>query len=248
MNSLSDLQNLEGRVALVTGGAGHIGRAACDALRELGAKVWTLDRADADLVCNLADLSAVQGAAEQVMSEGALDIIIHAAAFVGTSQLPGWAAPIEEQDPRCWDEVLRVNVSSLFTLAQTARPKLAERGYGSIVAIGSIYGQVGPDMSLYEGTSMANPVGYGVTKGGLIQLVRYLATTYAPHVRANLVTPGGVFRGQPESFVSKYEKRTPLGRMATEEDMKGAIAFFASDLSRYVTGQDLAVDGGWTAW
>ena len=95
---------------------------------------------------------------------------------------------------------------------------------------------------------MANPMAYGASKGGLLQLVRYLATTLAPRVRVNAISPGGVERGQPAAFVERYTARTPLGRMATEEDVKGAVAFLASDLSAYVTGHNLVIDGGWTTW
>ena len=95
---------------------------------------------------------------------------------------------------------------------------------------------------------MTNPAGYGASKGGLLQLTRYLATVFAPKIRVNAITPGGIWRGQPEIFVNRYEKRTPLGRMGMEEDFKGAVAYLASDLSTYVTGQNLVVDGGWTAW
>jgi NAD(P)-dependent dehydrogenase (short-subunit alcohol dehydrogenase family) len=95
---------------------------------------------------------------------------------------------------------------------------------------------------------MANPAAYAASKGGLIQLTRWMATTLAPNVRVNAISPGGVARGQPQSFVDAYEKRTPLGRMATENDFRGAIAYLASDMSAYVTGQVLAVDGGWGAW
>jgi NAD(P)-dependent dehydrogenase (short-subunit alcohol dehydrogenase family) len=95
---------------------------------------------------------------------------------------------------------------------------------------------------------MANPAAYGVSKSGLLQLTRYLATTLGPSIRANAITPGGVWRNQPDAFHQRYVKRTPLARMATEEDMKGAAAYLASDLSRYVTGHNLVVDGGWTAW
>ncbi len=112
----------------------------------------------------------------------------------------------------------------------------------------SIYGMVGPDFSLYAGTSMGNPAAYAASKGGLLQLTRYLATALAPRVRVNAITPGGIVRGQPPAFIERYVAKTPLGRMATEEDFKGAIAYLASDLSRYVTGQNLVVDGGWTAW
>ena len=95
---------------------------------------------------------------------------------------------------------------------------------------------------------MANPVGYGASKGGILQLTRYLATELAPSVRVNSISPGGVSRGQPKQFQERYVSKTPLGRMATEEDLKGAVAYLASDLSRYVTGHNLVVDGGWTAW
>jgi len=95
---------------------------------------------------------------------------------------------------------------------------------------------------------MANPSGYGASKGGLLQLMRHLATVLAPEVRVNAISPGGVWRQQPEAFHDRYRARTPLGRMATEEDLKGAAAYLASDLSSYVTGHNLIVDGGWTAW
>ena len=119
---------------------------------------------------------------------------------------------------------------------------------GSIILFGSTYGVVGPDMRLYDGTDMANPAGYAASKGGVIQLARHLATLLAPKIRVNAITPGGVSRGQPESFVRQYTARTPMGRMATENDLKGAVAYLASDMSAYVTGHNLVVDGGWTAW
>ncbi|MBT5470444.1 MAG: SDR family oxidoreductase, partial [Nitrospina sp.] len=102
--------------------------------------------------------------------------------------------------------------------------------------------------NLYEGTSMSNPAAYGVSKGGLIQFTRWLATTIAPNVRVNAISPGGVFRNQPESFVRRYEAKTPLKRMAIEDDFRGVVAYLASDLSKYVTGQNFSVDGGWGAW
>ena len=104
-------------------------------------------------------------------------------------------------------------------------------------------------MSLYDDTAMGNPAAYGASKGGLIQLTRYLATVLGPdNIRVNCISPGGIARGQDEKFVARYEARTPLKRMGTEEDMKGTILYLASDLSAYVTGQNLLVDGGWTAW
>ena len=107
---------------------------------------------------------------------------------------------------------------------------------------------MGPDWGLYDDTAMGNPAAYAASKGGLLSLTRWLATTLAPRVRVNSVTPGGVFRDTAEPFLSRYVARTPLARMATEEDVIGAVAYLASDLSAYVTGHNLVVDGGWTAW
>ena len=127
-------------------------------------------------------------------------------------------------------------------------PALRASGHGSIIHISSLYGVVGPDMRLYEDTAMGNPAAYGASKGGLIQLNRWLSTVLAPEIRVNAISPGGLWRGQPEAFVGRYVARTPLGRMGTEEDFKGAAAFLASDASAYITGQNLVVDGGFTAW
>jgi len=160
--------------------------------------------------------------------------------------MPGWSVPFAEQSVEAWDEAMRVNVTSAFVLVQEARIALQASRHGSVVLFGSIYGRVGPDPDLYAGTGLANPVAYGVSKGGLQQLMRYLAAELAPSVRVNAISPGGVERGQPVEFRRRYEQRTPLGRMATEADLKGAIAFLASDLSAYVTGHELVVDGGWT--
>ncbi len=248
---LPELGDLSGRRALVAGGAGQLGRVCVETLAELGAAVAVVDlSADADGIrADLADehetRRAVREAAERL---GGLDVLVHCAALVGQDELPGWSVPFEEQTVDAWEAALRVNLTSAFVLVHEAREQLGVSGYSSVILFGSIYGVVGPDGSLYEGTGMANPTAYGASKGGLLQLVRYLATTLAPRVRVNAISPGGVERGQPAAFVERYRARTPLGRMATEEDVKGALAYLASDLSAYVTGHNLVVDGGWTAW
>jgi NAD(P)-dependent dehydrogenase (short-subunit alcohol dehydrogenase family) len=267
MRTLKQLMDLQGRVALITGGAGHIGSVIGEGLAELGASVAVLDihkeaaettavRIAQDynvktmgLAVDLTDMSAVQSAPGKVSEKlGRLDVVIHSAAYGGDTKFPGWAVPFDQQTTEAWDRALRVNLTSAFALAQAARPPLSDSGHGSIVFISSIYGLVGPDMSLYDGTSMANPAGYGASKGGLLQLMRYLATVLAPQIRVNAISPGGVWRKQPEAFHDRYRARTPLDRMATEEDLKGAAAYLSSDLSSYVTGHNLVVDGGWTAW
>lgn len=263
MRALRELMELTGRKALLTGGAGHLGRACAEALLELGASVAILDQ-DSDacrtcaaelganavaLSCDLADETATRAAVQTALRTfGGLDILVHCAAYVGTTQAQGWAVPFERQEVAAWDAALRVNLTAAFVLAQEAREALAMSGHGSIILFSSIYGVTGPDLGLYEGTSMVNPAGYGASKAGLLQLARHLATTLAPRIRVNAISPGGVWRGQPQAFRERYEARTPLKRMAVEEDVKGAVAYLASDLSAYVTGHNLLVDGGWTAW
>jgi len=259
--------DLTGRNALITGGAGFIALALEESLCELGANIIIADL-DYDACINrtkylrdkgngrveplridlLDEKKTRSSAKESVMLFGGLDIFIHCAAYVGTTDLKGWAAPFEKQELSAWDAAMRVNLSSAFVIAQELSNDLAASGHGSIILLSSIYGMVGPDMSLYKDTNMANAAGYNASKAGILQLMRYLATVLAPKIRVNAITPGGVWRNQPEIFHERYKKRTPLNRMATEEDFKGAVAYLASDLSSYVTGHNLVVDGGWTAW
>ncbi len=265
--SVRSLMNLRGRRALIAGGAGHIGRAVCETLVELGAKVVVLDvdaagcarsarrlnrsrpGAAFPLSCDLSDEAATRAAVREAARRlRGLDILVHAAAYVGTSRVPGWAVPFRRQTTEAFEKALRLNLTSAFILTQEAAEELRRSGRGSVIFIGSIYGFLGPDFGLYSGTSMANPAGYGASKGGLLQTARYLATQLAPDVRVNSISPGGVWRGQPKVFVDRYSRKTPLGRMAAEEDLKGAAAYLASDLSAYVTGQNLVVDGGFSAW
>lgn len=265
MRDLKTLMDMTGRRALITGGAGHLGRTMADSLAELGTEVLLVDlpgapiKAVADeiaerrgttvtaLDCDLEDTDARTALVDRV-APGGLSVLVNNAAFVGTSGLTGWTEPFEGQSVATWRRALEVNLTAGFHLCQLFAPVLKDSPGGSIINIASIYGQWGPDYALYEGTAMANPAAYGASKGGLIQFTRWLSTTLAPQVRANVISPGGVARGQPKSFVERYSARTPLRRMATEEDFRGAIAYLASDLSAYVTGQVLDVDGGWGAW
>ena len=266
MTNLRTLMDLRGRRALITGACGGLGRKMAETLGEMGADLVLVDLRLADLralsselsgrhgvavqseVCDLEHEDQRRALAERVLAAGGLNVLVNNAAFVGTSGLTGWAEPFSGQSVETWRRALEVNLTSVFHLSQLFAPALADAAGGNIVNIASIYGEHGPDWSLYAGTAMANPAAYGASKGGVIQLTRWLSTTLAPKVRVNAISPGGVARGQPESFVERYVARTPLKRMATEADFSGAIAYLASDLSGYVTGQVLAVDGGWGAW
>ena len=267
MKRISELMSLKGRVAVITGGAGHIGSAMAEALAELGANIVIVDISleSCSLVCekiskdynvNTLPLAADLAHEDQIRlipqhvtdKFNSLDILVNCAAFVGTSNLQGWVAPFEEQSADTWKRALDVNLTAPFVLTQACTPALKESGNGSVINVASIYGIQGPDMRLYEGTSMGNPAAYAASKGGLLQLTRWLATVLAPDVRVNAITPGGIWRNQPDVFHERYVERTPLKRMAGEEDLKGAVAYLASDLASYVTGQNIIVDGGWTVW
>lgn len=267
MKRLAELMNMKGRVALVTGGAGHIGTAIAEALAEMGCDICLVDRPDvavsdcaerlrADwgrhvetLAIDLEDEGGRSTIPESVADRfGRLDVLVNCAGFVGTSKLKGWGVPLEEQTVDTWRRVIEVNMTSVFHLCQILAPLLRADPGGSIVNVSSIYGVVGPNLSLYAGTKMGNSAAYATSKGGIVQLTRWLSTVLAPQIRVNCISPGGVYRNQAEDFVARYVERTPLHRMGVEDDFKGAVAYFASDLSSYVTGENLMVDGGWTRW
>ncbi len=267
MKTVQDLISLRGRVAAVTGGAGQIGRAICATLAELGAAVVVVDRhpeasrgvADElnreydvptfDLPTDLTVEPDLRRICPQVVDRfDRLDILIHCAAFVGDSDLKGWSTSYDQQNADAWRQALELNLTAPFLLTQSCSDVLARSGRGVVIHIASIYGMLGPDLRLYEGTEMGNPAAYAASKGGLLQHTRWLSTVLAPRIRVNAISPGGIRRNQPESFQQQYVQRTPLQRLGAEEDLKGAVAYLASDLSSYVTGQNLVVDGGWSAW
>jgi NAD(P)-dependent dehydrogenase (short-subunit alcohol dehydrogenase family) len=265
--------SLAGRVAVVTGAAGLLGRSHCDALAAAGARVVAADldgEACAALAAELAERHAGDGlgwgvdvaapasvaALKDAVLEryGRIDVLVNNAAVNDKVEGPrGEPLRFEDYPLPLWERSLRVNLTGVFLCSQSLGAEMARRGSGSIVNIASTYGVVAPDQSLYraaDGTqTFYKSAAYPTTKGGVIAFTRFLAAYWGrAGVRVNALSPGGVENGQDPAFVSRYAERTPLGSMARVTDYAGALLFLASDASAYMTGANLVVDGGFTAW
>ncbi len=274
--TIQDKFNLKGRAAVVTGGAGLLGTEFCRTLAEAGACVAVADvdgesarRLSASLKeaghtvkpfpVDVTDPKSIAAMVSGVLAEfGRLDILVNSAALdpkfdaaaVKRGITPG---SFEDYPLTDWNAALNVNLTGLFLITQACvKPMLEQGKQGSIINICSTYGLNGPDQRIYikEGKRVAyKPVYYTVTKAGVLGFTRYLAAYYAgTGIRVNALTPGGVFNDHEDYFVSNYSAKTILGRMAQPDEMNGALLFLASDASSYMTGGNLIVDGGWTAW
>jgi 2-deoxy-D-gluconate 3-dehydrogenase len=273
MKTVQELFDLTGRVAVITGGAGFLGQQFAEALSEAGAKVVVADidqHSASDfaeiLKTNLGDAfgigvdvtdpSSVQMMIDQTLDHyGQLDIVVNSAAldpkFDGHNQSKH-VFSFEDFPLQAWKEALDVNLTGMFLTCQYAARKMRESGRGSIINICSTYGVSGPDQRLYESLGEPRrykPVYYSVSKAGVLGLTKYIATYYeGTEIRCNAITPGGVERDHAQAFKDAYASRTVMGRMAYPHEVKGAVVFLASDASSYMTGTNLVVDGGWTAW
>jgi NAD(P)-dependent dehydrogenase (short-subunit alcohol dehydrogenase family) len=263
--------DLEGKVAIVTGATGLIGRHHCIALASAGASVIAIDL-DEHAVTELADQlgpahMAVMADVTEVVSIRAardkivdrfetIDILVNNAAIndmVENASSDIDASRFENYPPELFRKVMDVNVAGMFLCCQTFGPTMVRQGQGSIINIASTYGVVAPNQSLYvapDGKQMFfKSVAYPVSKGAVVMLTKYLAAYWGRNgVRVNTLSPGGVENGQPDHFVDLYSDRTPLGRMAQADDYMGALLYLASDASSYMTGHNLIVDGGFTIW
>jgi len=273
MNRIFDKFDLSGRTAIVTGGAGLLGAEFCRTLAEAGASVIVADLDDgaADRVVSalLADgLKAVSRQVDVTQEEstralaestverfGRLDILVNSAALdpkFDPQHTSRSANAFEEFPLTVWEQALSVNLTGLFLCCQAAARPMLEQGRGVMINICSTYGLVGPDQRIYQRPGEAprfKPIYYSVTKAGVLGMTRYLATYFAgKNIRVNALTPGGVFNDHDETFVKNYAARTVLGRMADRDEMNGGLLFLACDASSYMTGANLVVDGGWTAW
>jgi NAD(P)-dependent dehydrogenase (short-subunit alcohol dehydrogenase family) len=251
-----DLFSLEGRVAIVTGGMGQLGREIVHGLEERGAKVAVFDIAGDEHRVDVTDRAAIEAATARIERElGAPAILVNAAALDSPPDAPAEEVGAFETYPEAsFDQVMDVNVKGTFLTCQVVGARMAAAGRGSIVNVSSIYGMLSPVQELYEfrrrgGDEFYKPVAYSVSKSALYNLTRYLATYWARSgVRVNTLTLAGVFNEQTKEFLDAYTARMPIGRMADVREVVGPVVFLASDASSYVTGANLVADGGWSAW
>jgi NAD(P)-dependent dehydrogenase (short-subunit alcohol dehydrogenase family) len=265
------LFRLDGKIVVITGATGILGRIYCRALAEYGATVVISDINQDDCDALASQLTSdtagtLRGIAVDLSSEasiidwgrtildtyGRVDVLINNAA----TKADGFFMPLEQYSIETWKEVMAVNVDAVFLAVRVLGPSMVARGQGNIINVSSIYGVVGPDQRIYEGSWYAElggtintPMIYSSTKGAIVSITRYLATYWGPKgLRCNCLTPGGVSSGQNEEFQRRYSDRVPMKRMAAADEMVGALLYLASDASTYVNGQNLIIDGGWTAW
>jgi NAD(P)-dependent dehydrogenase (short-subunit alcohol dehydrogenase family) len=257
------LFDLEGRVAVVTGGAGQLGRVFVEGLTARGMRVASFDVAAGAVpegarafYVDITDRSALESALEAVVGElGVPDLLVNNAGLDSPPDAPAAeVGPFEDVPEAAFDSVMDVNVKGAMLCCQTVGAAMARAGRGSIVNISSVYGMLSPIQDLYEfrrarGETYVKPVAYSVSKGALLNLTRYLATYWAKDgVRVNTLTFAGVWNDQVPEFLEAFAARSPIGRMLDEREALGALVFLASDASSYVTGSNLVVDGGWSAW
>jgi len=245
------MKRLDKKIIIVTGGNGLIGRQIVGKLLAEGALCINAelnavtDESLSILNCDITNQESVQNMVQQVVQKyGRIDGLVNNA----YPRTKDWGAKFENIPAESWRMNVDMQMNSIFMLCQAVLPVMVKQGAGSIVNITSIYGVVGPDFGVYEGTEMTMPAAYSAIKGGVINFSRYLASYYGKHnIRVNCVSPGGIFDQQPEVFVKNYETRVPMRRMGLPEDISPSVSFLLSEESSYITGQNLVVDGGWTA-
>ena len=271
-NRYRNLFDLTGRIAVVTGATGILGRRFCAALCDFGAKVAVVDLDEAQCTTFAAELHArfgvaTMGIACDVSREASVKemsaavearlgpvSILHNNAATKTADLKAFFEPTDTYDLDTWREVMSVNLDGYFLVARTIGSRMAERGSGTILQTASIYGCMAPDPRIYRGSDymggpINTPAAYSASKAGVVGLTRHLATFWGERgVRVNSISPGGVSSGQNGTFQQKYSARIPLGRMAEADEMTGIVVFLASDASSYITGQNFLVDGGLSVW
>ena len=257
------LFDLEGRVAVVTGGMGQLGQIYLAGLAERGMHVASFDVAPGEVPdgvrayeVDVTDRASVARAVDDVAAEwGVPHVLVNNAGLDSPPDAPAEeVGSFEEYPEAAFDAVMDVNVKGTLLCCQVLGGAMATHRRGSIVNVSSVYGLLSPPQDLYEfrrakGETFFKPVAYSVSKSAVLNLTRYLATYWAKEgVRVNTLTLAGVERDQPQEFLDAFAARSPMGRMLDAREALGAVVFLASDASSYVTGSNVVVDGGWSAW
>lgn len=257
--------NLKDKVIVVTGGTGLLGKEFCRGLAEFGAQV-VIGSTNEENGKNVSDELNEELNDEKVFylllditSESSIDEFIEKTeekfgkidALVNNAypRNKKYGAKFEMVDFDSYKENVISHMGGYFLISQKISKHMKKRKTGVIINIASIYGVLGPNFSVYEGTEMTMPVEYSMIKGGIVNFTRYLSTYLAPYnIRVNAISPGGIFNNQPPEFVEKYNEKVPLGRMGDPSDIVGTVIFMVSDASEYITGQNIMVDGGLSVW
>ena len=270
MTNILNSFKLKGEVVIITGGAGLLGKEYSRAVAEAGGVpvVADIDEGQATKVAkavaaktggktlglyiDVTNKSSVGSLVQKVIKQfGRIDGLVNNAGLdpkFDRSQAQKHTNSFEEYPLELWNKSLAVNITGMFLCAQAVAPAMLSQGKGSIVNISSTYGLVGPDQRIY-GKKSFKPIIYSVSKSAVLGLTKYLATYWeGKNIRVNTLTPGGVYSNHDSDFVKRYSYRTPLGRMAKKHEYNAAIVFLLSGASTYMTGANLVIDGGWTAW
>lgn len=242
---------LKNKIVIITGGNGLLGKAIVNRLISEGAFCINFEinhETNADLsnvFCDITDSISIDNALEIVFKKyKKIDGLVNNA----YPRTKDWGNKFEDIALESWKQNVDWQLNSYFYLTQKVASEMAIQKSGSIINMASIYGVVGADFNVYEGTTMTMPAAYSAIKGALVNFTRYVASYFGPQqVRVNTVSPGGIFDNQNEVFVNNYTKKVPMRRLGTPEDIAPTVAFLLSDDAKYITGQNLIVDGGWTA-
>jgi NAD(P)-dependent dehydrogenase (short-subunit alcohol dehydrogenase family) len=241
---------LKNKIIIVTGGNGLLGRAIVDRIKLEGAFCVNLEinhKTNEDLSnieCDITSQESVDNALRIILNKyNRIDGLVNNA-YPRTAD---WGNKFEDIEFHSWSKNVDIQMNSVFYICQKVLAQMKSQNSGSIINMGSIYGVVGNDFTIYEGTKLTSAAAYSAIKGGIINFTRYLASYFGKYnIRANCVSPGGIFDNQNEVFVKNYEHKVPMKRMGSPDDIAPSIAFLLSDDSKYITGQNLIIDGGWT--
>jgi NAD(P)-dependent dehydrogenase (short-subunit alcohol dehydrogenase family) len=256
--NLTNIFSLKGKTAVVTGGAGLIGKTVCLGLAEAGAKVYIADinvetgkkikikNKNLEFIyLDITKLKSIKECIKTILKKhNKIDIWINLA----YPRTKDWSDKFEDIKYESWKKNIDMHLNGYFLCCQQIAEHMKRKKKGCIINFGSTYGVVAPNFSIYV-KNQTMPAAYSAIKGGILNLTKYLATYYSKYnIRVNAICPGGIFDNQTEKFVKNYSKKTPLGRMGKPEEIVGPVVFLASDAASYVTGHILMVDGGWTIW